>query len=246
MRLDKGHLVARLAETPADIARAQGLRHLCFLAARGLSRPGGRDHDSFDDRCRHVLIEGGGGQILACFRVLVLPATQITDSYSAQFYDLTALARYPHQVMELGRFCSHPAAQDPDLLRLAWAAITRLVDAERAGLLFGCTSFAGADPGLHGPALSHLAAHHLAPLAFAPRPKGVSVPLPLPLPDGAGDPRAALAAMPPLLRSYLGMGGWVSDHAVIDPALDTVHVFTALEVARIPAARARALRALAG
>ena len=40
--------------------------------------------------------------------------------------------------------------------------------------------------------------------------------------DGAvpADPRAALAAMPPLLRSYLGMGGWVSDHAVIDPSTE--------------------------
>jgi hypothetical protein len=40
------------------------------------------------------------------------------------------------------------------------------------------------------------------------------------------------------------LGGWVSDHAVIDPDLDTLHVFTAVEVARIPPARARALRAL--
>lgn len=241
MRLDKGHLVARLATTPGDIVRAQELRHICFFAARGLSRPGGRDRDDFDDRCRHVLIEDAGGRLLACFRVMVLPAARIAESYSAQFYDLAALSRYPHPILELGRFCSHPAAQDPDLLRLAWAAITGLVDGDGAGLLFGCTSFAGADAGLHRVALAHLAAHHLAPSAWAPRAKGLA----LALPTGAVDARAALSAMPPLLRSYIGMGGWVSDHAVIDLAMDTVHVFTALEVARIPAARARALRALA-
>ena len=30
------------------------------------------------------------------------------------------------------------------------------------------------------------------------------------------------------------MGGWVSDHAVRDPGLGTLHVFTAVEIARIP------------
>jgi len=48
--------------------------------------------------------------------------------------------------------------------------------------------------------------------------------------------------MPPLLRSYLAMGGWVSDHAVIVNELNTLHVFTGVEIARMPAGRARLLR----
>ena len=52
--------------------------------------------------------------------------------------------------------------------------------------------------------------------------------------------------MPPLLRSYLAMGGWVSDHAVVDRDLDTLHVFTGFEVRAIPEARVRALRLAAG
>jgi putative hemolysin len=47
--------------------------------------------------------------------------------------------------------------------------------------------------------------------------------------------------MPPLLRAYLSMGGWVSDHAVIDNKLNTLHVFTGLEVSKIPAAKKRFL-----
>ena len=38
--------------------------------------------------------------------------------------------------------------------------------------------------------------------------------------------------MPPLLRSYLALGGWVSDHAVVDPGLQTMHVFTGVEIGR--------------
>ena len=42
------------------------------------------------------------------------------------------------------------------------------------------------------------------------------------------------------------MGGWVSNHAVADRELDTLHVFTCVEVDRVPAARAASLRAVAG
>lgn len=60
------------------------------------------------------------------------------------------------------------------------------------------------------------------------------------------DRRAGLAGLPPLLRTYLGMGGWVSDHAVVDRDLDTLHVFTCVEVDKVPPARAASLRAVAG
>lgn len=240
VRLENGRCVARLAETPDDVVRAQELRHLCFLADRGLSQPGGREADGFDAACDHVLVEQDG-QLVACFRLMFLPAAEIGTSYSAQFYDLAPLAQRPGTMMELGRFCTHPAVTDPDVLRLCWAAITRLVEDRGVRMMFGCTSFPGADPVRHAEALAHLGRAHAAPAGQGPGRKGAAVPLP----DAPADPRAALAAMPPLLRSYLGMGAWVSDHAVIDPELDTLHVFTAVEVARIPPARARALRLLA-
>jgi putative hemolysin len=60
------------------------------------------------------------------------------------------------------------------------------------------------------------------------------------------DARRGLPLIPPLLRTYLAMGGWVSDHAVVDRDLNTLHVFTGLEIGAIPPARARALRAVAG
>ena len=60
------------------------------------------------------------------------------------------------------------------------------------------------------------------------------------------DLRRAQAELPPLLRTYLLMGGWVSDHAVVDDQLGTLHVFTGLEIAAIPPARQRLLRGVAG
>jgi L-ornithine Nalpha-acyltransferase len=46
------------------------------------------------------------------------------------------------------------------------------------------------------------------------------------------------------LRSYLSMGARVSDHAVIDRNMNTMHVYTALKIAEIPVGRARMLRTL--
>jgi L-ornithine Nalpha-acyltransferase len=51
--------------------------------------------------------------------------------------------------------------------------------------------------------------------------------------------------MPPLLKTYLMMGGWVSDHAVVDRDLGTMHVFTGVEISAIPPARKRLLRSVA-
>ena len=60
------------------------------------------------------------------------------------------------------------------------------------------------------------------------------------------DFKKANLRMPPLLKTYLMMGGWVSDHAVVDQQMNTLHVFTGLEVGAIPPARKRLLRAVAG
>ena len=61
---------------------------------------------------------------------------------------------------------------------------------------------------------------------------------------GENDRSTAMRAMPPLLRTYLLMGGRVSDHAVVDREMETLHVFTGLEIGAIPEARKRLLRAL--
>jgi putative hemolysin len=164
------------------------------------------------------------------------PQDDLQASYSAQSYDLSRLARFEGSKLELGRFCLQPGVKDPNILRLIWGALTVILDGQGVTLLFGCTSFSGADPALHALALATLPAH-VAPPHFAPAPRARER---VALPTGPGDP----LGLPPLLRSYLAMGAWVSDHAVIDRAMNTLHVLTALPVAQVPPARARALRAI--
>jgi putative hemolysin len=89
-----------------------------------------------------------------------------------------------------------------------------------------------------------LRARHTGPAELCPA-KRDPLAFDLPQPGDIADQKGAMQSIPPLLRMYLGMGGWVSDHAVRDPNLDTLHVFTAVEIARIPPNRKRLLMGMA-
>jgi putative hemolysin len=241
-----GRLRARLAETSKDIEACQRLRYLTFIEARGLpSQPDTIDEDEFDAYCRHMMVEDTRtGQLVCCFRMMPLNnGSEIARSYSAKYYNLDALADYPGKMVEMGRFCVHPACKDPAVIRVAWAAMTKFVDDEKVELLFGCSSFYGVEAEDYMDAFALLKARHLAPKRWLPRVKAPKVfqfasKIKIPRPNM----KLALGRMPPLLRSYLSMGGWVSDHAVIDNELNTLHVFTGVEIARVPRSRARLLR----
>jgi putative hemolysin len=184
------------------------------------------------------------GVLVAAFRMALYHHDALLHSYAAQFYDLTLLSRSPAAKLELGRFCVHPDHEDPDIVRIAWAALTAFVDAQGVQILFGCSSFRGTSPAPYTDAFAFLKARHLGPAASMPAIKAAEVfPYGLEI-TSKPDLARANAAMPPLLRTYLMMGGWVSYHAVIDRAMNTLHVFTALEIGTIPEARKTRLRAL--
>jgi putative hemolysin len=245
--LQKGRYHARLAETRADLRAAQRLRHIAFTGDAARDNPAAIDADSFDDRCHHVLVEEvSSKRLVCCFRILPLAhGGEITQSYSAQYYELSPLAEFAGPIVEMGRFCIHPEAQDPDILRVAWAALTRYVDEEGVKLLFGCASFKGTDAGAYLDAFAMLKERHLGPKRWLPRVKAPNVFRFAARLRRKPDARIAMRRMPPLLKSYLLMGGWVSDHAVVAAHMNTLHVFTGVEVGAIPPARKRLMRAAA-
>lgn len=248
-----GGYQVRPATTAADMRAAQRLRWLCFVGHRAdvPALPDALDEDAHDALCRNLLIERADtGELVACLRIMTLGrGAEIDRSYSARYYNLSALRGFPDPMIEIGRFCVHPAHSHPNVLRAAWSAIARHVDDTGAQLLFGCSSFLGTDTSGYEDAFAMLRDRHLAPKRWLPRvkaPEVVRFARLLGLRGAQADPRRAWNAMPPLLRTYLAMGGWVSDHAVMDRQLDTMHVFTGVEIKAIPPARARALRQITG
>lgn len=233
-------MVARLAQGREDMARVLAFRAAAF------PRTGGEEEDAQDRLSAHVMVEGEAG-MLACFRVMLFGwGAGLSQGYAARFYDVGPLSGYAKPIAEMGRFCVAPGGVHPDVLRLAWGAMTRIVDEGQAGLIVGCSSFRGADWRLHRAGLALLAEGFIGPTEHLPGRKAAEVVEYPGLVGPVGDRRASLAGLPPLLRTYLGMGGWVSDHAVADRELDTLHVFTCVEVEKVPAAWAASLRAVAG
>lgn len=239
IRIEKGRYLAYQTTDPEEIRTAQALRARCFGVDQFF------DSDAFDARSIHVLVRDiSSGDLVCCYRLLALRGAELAQSYAGQFYELSALQNYNGLMMELGRFCVAPDRQDPNILRIAWAAMTQVVDAQNVQMLFGCSSFAGVETAEYLDAFAMLRAHHLAPKLWLPRVKAPDV-----FRFAAGqrrkpDVKKAMLRMPPLLRTYLMMGGWVSDHAVVDRQMNTLHVFTGLEIGAIPATRKRLLRAL--
>lgn len=217
------------------------LRTLAFRTAQ-------TDGDAFDAACAHILIdEVATGTLVCCFRMLMLEGgSELAQSYASQFYDLSALQDFEGRMVELGRFCIHPDWHDPDILRVAWGAMTGFVDDNGVEMLFGCSSFAGTETAAYLDAFAMLKARHLAPKRWLPRVKAPDVFRFAARLRRKPDVKKAMLGMPPLLRTYLLMGGWVSDHAVVDRQMNTLHVFTGLEIGAIPDARKRLLRAVAG
>ena len=241
--LAKGRYRARLARDAADLEAAQRLRTLAFRGPGAVAL----DADDFDAACAHMLVErADDGRLVCCFRLLPLRSgAEIGRSYSAQFYELSALSGFDGPMVEMGRFCIHPEAHDPDILRVAWGAMTAWVDREGVEMLFGCASFHGTEARDYHDAFALLRDRHLAPKRWLPRVKAPAVFRFAKRLRHKPDIRRAQAKMPPLLRTYLLMGGWVSDHAVIDREMGTLHVFTGLEIRAVPPSRARLLRAVA-
>ena len=234
----KGRLRAEVATSLDQLQAAQDLRAVCF----GLAD---RDVDSFDAQSQHILIRDlHDDKLLGCFRLRLCNGSCIETTYSAEHYDLTALANFRGNMIELGRFCIHPDAKDPDIIRLSWAVLTSFVDKNDVAFLFGCTSFPGVAAQEYAQAFALLKAQHMAPSMWKPKHKSQNIFEFSETIAGGIDLKQATAQLPPLLRTYLLMGGWVSDHAVIDPVLKTIHVFTGLEVKTVPETRKRLLRAL--
>jgi L-ornithine Nalpha-acyltransferase len=99
--------------------------------------------------------------------------------------------------------------------------------------MIGCASFEGTDLDEHKMALSYLHQHARAPQEWrcsAHQPLAVSMNL---MPASEIDQKAALKAMPPLIKAYLRLGAYFGDDAVIDRQFGTTDVLVIMPVARI-------------
>ena len=231
-----GDFEVRLAKTAEEIDAAQRLRYRIFyeeMSAHPSPEVAAqrRDFDPFDEVCDHLLVldrrrgEGPEG-IVGNYRLMRrAAATQIGRFYSSAEYDIQKIIDYPGEVLELGRSCIAKDARNTATMQMLWRGIALYAYHYDIQAMFGCASFPGTDPAQHAQAMSCLYHHHLAPpeirvRALASRYVKMDM-----LERDSYDARKAMARVPPIIKGYLRLGGFVGDGAVIDSQFNTTDVF---------------------
>ncbi|HEV7372582.1 GNAT family N-acetyltransferase [Arenibaculum sp.] len=234
-------LEVRLAASAAEIEAAQALRYRVFYEELGAGSPAGaagRDVDAFDSVCDHLIILDHacrpGPAVVGTYRLLRRSVAERHGGfYTATEFDVAPLLSNPGELLELGRSCVAPTHRTRATMQLLWRGIAGYVLRHGVTLMFGCASLPGTDVEALAPALAYLHHNHLAPEPLRARAlPGRYVAMDR-LPAGLGsaeqaaagfEPHAAAATLPPLLKGYLRVGGFVGDGAVVDTAFNTTDV----------------------
>jgi L-ornithine Nalpha-acyltransferase len=256
-----GTLEARLARTAREVREAQKLRYRVFYRemsaiADATTRLARRDIDPFDTICDHLFVLDHAAKnrtdtwkdswkpgatkpaIVGTYRLLRQDVAERHGGfYSANEFDVGALiARHPNtRFLELGRSCVLPPYRNKRTVELLWHGIWSYVLQHRMDVLIGCASLEGTDPDKLAQPLSFL--HHFARAPEEWRTQA------LPrryvemnrMPKRAIDQKAALHALPPLIKGYLRLGASIGDGAVVDRQFGTTDVLIVLPVAAINA-----------
>lgn len=253
-----GSLEVRLARSRKDILRAQRLRYEVFyeeMSAKPsvLASMRRLDQDPYDAICDHLLVvdrtapaglgmtdvwrRGRHGTVVGTYRVLRQDVAQRgLGFYTASEYDIAPLVagKSPrYRFLELGRSCVLRPYRTKRSVELLWHGLWTYIREHKVDVMIGCASFEGTDPREHAMALSFL--HHFAkaPPDWSCRAHPhLHVPMDL-IPKDKVDTKAALKALPPLIKGYLRLGAMVGDGAVIDRQFGTTDVLIILPVEKI-------------
>jgi putative hemolysin len=240
-----GSLEVRLAATAEEVDAAQALRYRVFYEEMGATPTAAmaarkRDFDEFDEHCDHLLVfdhmRKSKNPVIGTYRLIRPTAAKNCGRfYSSGEYDITPLLQYPGEILELGRSCIDAEYRTGQVMQILWRGLTAYVFRHDIALMFGCASLPGTDPQALALPLSYLHYHHLAPPGLRPKAlpdRYVDMRI---LPRQAFDPNVAFNSMkvdprsggnslPPLIKGYIRVGGFVGEGAVIDKQFNTTDV----------------------
>jgi putative hemolysin len=240
-----GDLELQLTRKAKDVKRAQKLRYKVFFEEMSavpnvLARIARRDVDIFDQVCDHLLVRDRAPRpgfiqkkprTVGTYRLLRQEiAERHFGFYTQGEFDIAPLiAEHAHlNFLELGRSCVLAPWRDRRTVELLWHGIWAYVLAHKVDVMIGCASLEGTNTADLALPLSYLHHFHRAPDAWraeALPERRAKIPL---LPKAAIDPKAALRALPPLIKGYLRLGAMIGEGAVVDHQFGTTDVLIVL------------------
>jgi putative hemolysin len=237
-----GALEVRLAETEGEVEAAQRLRYRVFYEEMTAipspdMRAQRRDFDQFDPFCDHLLVidrskqdEDGQPAVVGTYRLMRdVDAARAGGFYTAGEYDIAPMLAElagRSNLVELGRSCILKAYRSKaSTMQLLWRGVVVYDLRFSVDLMFGCASLQGTDPDALALPLSYLHHFHRMPGALQVRAKADLYVEMNRIAKEAIDPRAALHALPPMIKGYLRAGALIGEGAVVDRQFDTTDVF---------------------
>lgn len=222
-----GDLLVRLAESEDEIRAAQLLRYRIFYDEMTATPTpevarAKRDFDRFDEAADHLLVVDTSQTeveraVVGTYRLIRRDASKHCGGfYTKGEFDIARLDAYPGEILELGRSCVDAGYRSGRVINLLWRGIAHYLKEYDVQLMFGCGSLPGTDPEALRLTLSYLHHYHLAPRHVRPRARPERYVEMNMLPKDAIDPKQAMAEIPPLIKGYLRLGGFVGNGAVID------------------------------
>jgi putative hemolysin len=233
--LRAGNLGVRLAVSAAELDAVQALRYRVFYGEMGAladeqTIATERDRDQFDAVADHLLVVDhdlgeGPESVVGTYRLIRQSgAAKLGRFYSADEYDISMLESAGGQLLELGRSCTASAYRSRAVMQLLWRGIAAYVFHYGIDLMFGCASLHGTDPDALTAELTYLHANHLAPAPIRPRALEQRYVAMNRCDPATLDARKVMMALPPLIKGYLRLGGFVGDGAVIDRQFNTTDI----------------------
>lgn len=229
--LKSGLLEVRLAQSEEDIEAAQLLRYEVFYEecqaqpdkTMALLK---RDVARIDDFCDVLLvIDHAHNRIVGTYRFMLREAAQHYGGYyTGTEFEIGKLTAYPGQIMELGRSCVHKDYRTQPTMQLLWRGIGAYIQLNQVALCFGCGSFIGTDVSKYQQALAYLYHYHLAPLDLRAQALPIHYQEMNLIPKNEIDTKEAMRQLPPLIKGYLRLGGFVGEGAFIDHNFNSIDV----------------------
>ncbi len=243
--ITQGSLRLKFANSESEIIQSQRLRYKIFYEelradADEQSRMQKRDIDPYDEISDHLLVldtvlsDNEAEQLVGSYRLITqnkLAAGQ--KFYTENEYDISALKNSNVKLLELGRSYVREEYRTKQVINLLWHGLARYINHYDIGCLFGCASFYGADPEKHRMALSLLHSNNLAPEKFRPAVLPSENAVAIEALPADSDIKNILRDIPPLLKGYIRVGGYIGDGAYIDKKFDTVDVCVVVLIAEI-------------
>lgn len=230
-----GDLDVRLTETPAEVDAALALRYRIFydeMAAKPTPEMAARRHDfdKFDDVCDHLIVLDRGlgdkpGPVVATYRLIRREAAAKRGRfYSEDEFDIAPLIEMKGNILEMGRSCVAEDHRNRATMQILWRGLAEYIMHHDIVVMFGCASLPGTDPSALALPLSYLHHNHMAPVELRPHALAERYQNMAMLPASEVERKKALTALPPLIKGYLRVGGFVGDGAVVDHQFNTTDV----------------------